>query len=164
MAGCQGTALPAPPVDAALPELSVPTEIADVHAFCDPPLGWIAQPLEQDSRHIRHSWHSPSGNTSYGVVYFTLPLPVGLKIVYWNFLSEMKKSQGTADLIQSDYDARLPGMRFTVDDSVHRLRFNLIVDGFQGWAVYASTSLAQPVVVEELHLAEQAREHTRMTR
>ena len=131
-----------------------------LRAECDPPVGWKPDPLKQDERHTHETWLSPTGKTAYGVIHFTLPLPVGVNVVHWQFLREMKKQQGDATLIEEQYDPKLPGIRFVVDDPIYRTRFNMIVDGFQGWAVYAGTVRDKPIAADELDLAEKAREHT----
>jgi hypothetical protein len=140
--------------------LTEPAPVASVLAECDPPIGWLPDPLKKDDRHTHQVWLSPSRRTAYGVIHFTLPLPVGVNIVYWQFLREMKRSEGEATLIERQNDPNLPGIRFVVDDPSYRTRFYLIVSGFEGWAVYAGTLRDQPIMPDELELAERARDHT----
>jgi hypothetical protein len=166
--GCQGNATR--PVSRSAVAISAPSyerigltgpiPVMSVRALCDPPIGWLPDPLKQDERHTHQVWVSPTRKTAYGVIHFGIPLPVGLSFVYWNFLAEMKRKQGYANLIEKHYDAQLPGMRFVVDDPIYRVRFNLIVNGFEGWAVYAGTLRAEAIDAAELQLAEKAREHT----
>ena len=161
-AGCQGVGARSPTTFPSedLSGLTRPAPVQTVLAQCVPPLGWKPDPLKKDDRHTHQVWLSPSGNTAYGVIHFALPLPVGVNIVYWQFLREMKNTEGQATLIQRQDDPTLPGIRFTVDDPNYRTRFNLIVKGFQGWAVYAGTERNQPIAPAELQLAERARDHT----
>lgn len=149
-----------PAVNVELIGLTDPFPVTSVRAECDPPIGWLPDPLKKDDRHTHQVWLSPSGRTAYGVIHFSIPLPVGVNLVFWNFMNEMRQSQGYANLIEKRYDATLPGMRFVADDPIYRVRFNLIVSGFQGWAVYAGTLRNQPLMPAELQLAERAREHT----
>ena len=162
VAGCQGTA-PRPVARSfptTWPSGTTLITLAAVRAQCDPPPGWKADPLKRDERHTHQVWLSPTGRTAYGVIYFSVPLPIGVSAVRWQFLREMKKQQGGATLIEDQYDPKLPGIRFVVDDPVYRTRFNLVVNGFQGWAVYAGTVRDQPIEPEELELAEKARDRT----
>ena len=41
------------------------------------PDGWTAEPLKKSGRHSHQIWLSPTGETAYGVIHFSLPLPVG---------------------------------------------------------------------------------------
>ena len=56
-------------------------------------------------------WLSPSGRTAYGVIYFSLPLPVGHDLTLWGFLDEMRHSEGEATLVSKQWDENLRGLR-----------------------------------------------------
>lgn len=135
-----------------------------LQAVCAPPIGWKAEPAEHLDRHTRQVWLSPSGKTAYGVIYFDMPLPVGPDLALWGFLREMEKHEGRAVLLSQSRDAHLPGIRFVAEGQHYRIRTNLIVRGWRGWAVYAGTLRDKPVAEEELASAESAREHTRVGR
>lgn len=140
--------------------LSQPVGVEAIAATCDPPAGWIAQPLRKSERHTHQIWLSPSGKTAYGVMHFKLPLPVGVSVVHWEFLREMKKREGEAVEISEKMDPALPGMRFVCEGGRYVMRVNMTVRGFEGWAAYAGTLRAQAIDEDELSLAEQARENT----
>ncbi len=133
---------------------------ADVAARVDPPLGWHTDPLKTSDRHQHQVWISPTGRTAYGVIHFSLPLPVGLDLVFWSFLREMKKREGEANLISKQFDDSIGGLRFVVEGGLYRMRISLVVDGFAGWAVYAGTLRATTIEPDELKLAEAARDGT----
>ena len=76
------------------------------------------------------------------------------------FLDQMKKTQGDATLLERQDDPKLPGVRFTARGGVYTLRANLIVQGWEGWAVYAGTQRGKPIDSIELDFALRAREHT----
>jgi hypothetical protein len=149
-----------PTTTASIADLSVPKANADVDAYVDPPIGWIAQPLKFTSRHRHQVWESPTGSTAYGVIRFLLPFPVGHDLLQWAFMREMKRTQGEAVLVSKQWDENLDGLRFVAEGGKYRVRVNLFVRGFAGWAVYAGTLRNSPIVPEELDLAERAREHT----
>ena len=140
--------------------LSQPLALESVEAQCDPPTGWIAQPLRKSDRHTHQIWLSPSGKTAYGVMHFKLPLPVGINVVHWEFLREMKKREGEAIEISQKMDPSLPGMRFVCEGGPYRMRVNMTVRGFEGWAAYSGTHPNEVVAQDELDLAEQAKENT----
>jgi hypothetical protein len=140
--------------------LCQPKPVETVLAECDPPTGWIPQPLHKSERHTHQIWVSPSGKTAYGVMHFKMPLPVGVSVVHWEFLREMKKKEGEAIEISERMDPALPGMRFVCEGGRYKMRVSMTVRGFEGWAAYAATLRAQPVDQDELELAEQARENT----
>jgi len=149
-----------PTTTASVSDLSTPHPNTDVDAYVDPPVGWIAQPLKFTSRHHHQVWESPTGKTAYGVIRFFLPVPVGHDLLQWAFMREMKRTQGQATLVSKQWDENLGGLRFVAEGGLYRVRVNLFVSGFAGWAVYAGTLLNSPVAQEELDLAERAREHT----
>lgn len=133
-----------------------------VEAVCYPPDGWTAEPLKQSGRHSHQIWLSPTGETAYGVIHFSLPLPVGPDLVLRAFIREMQKQEGSADLLAKESDSDLPGLRFEARGQVYHLWGNLMVRGFQGWAVYAGSRSGQPIAEAEFELAAAAREATRV--
>ena len=140
--------------------LNSPATVPAVEARCVPPQSWIAEPLKQSERHTHQVWLSPTGKTAYGVIHFKLPLPVGVRLVYWEFLREMKRKEGDATEISREDDPALPGLRFVCEGGRYRMRVNMVVDGFDGWAIYAGTLREFEIVPAELMLAERARENT----
>ena len=147
------------PVDATL-EFTAYNE--SVQATVSPPLGWRADPLKLSSDHAHQVWISPSGRTAFGVIRFSLPLPVGHEWALVGFMQNMKKSEGEGVLVSKQWDDTLPGIRFVADGGRYRVRTNLQVRGRSGWATYAGTLLAEPINDTELATAERAREATRM--
>ena len=140
--------------------LSNPHRVDSVEAMCTPPLGWKPDPLKHSERHDHQVWISPSGHTAYGVIHFSLPLPVSADFVLPFFLKQMKKSEGESILISKEKDPALPGMRFVAEGGLYKMRSNLIVRGWQGWAIYAGTLRKEEISPAELALAERARDHT----
>ena len=140
-----------------------PQSLATIDAVCVPPAGWKMEPLKSSEDHHHQVWLSPSGHTAYGVIHFGLPMPVSAGWVLDPFLKEMKKSEGEALLIgQPMRDDSLPGIRFTVEGGLYKMRINLICRGWRGWAVYAGTLRTEPEVPEELELAEWAKDMTKV--
>jgi len=144
--------------------LSIPFFDPDVIADCDPPVGWKAEPLKSSSNHNDQVWLSPTGDTAYGVIHFTMPLPVGQGLAFVGFLRQMKKTQGEATLLERHDDPELPGIRFVAAGGLYVIRTNLLVAGWDGWAVYAGTLKSGPILPKELDFAVRAREHTRVGR
>ncbi len=144
--------------------LTLPAFNTDVVAVCDPPIGWKPDPLKIGKNHIHEVWLSPSGATAYGVIHFTMPLPVGLNLALTGFLNEMKTTEGDATLLSRQNDPDLPGIRFVADGGLYRIRANLVVDGWEGWTVYAGTIRSKPILPEELDTAVRARENTHIGR
>jgi hypothetical protein len=140
--------------------LSNPRFDPNVLADCDPPLGWIDQPLQSAPDNVIHVWHSPTGDTAYGVIHFKMPLPAGGNLALSGFMAQMTKREGTAKLLEKRDDANLPGIRFVAEGKLHSLRGNLIVRGWEGWAIYAGTRTDRPINSAELSLAIAARERT----
>lgn len=149
---------PSPPADG----LSRPQYVDVVRADCVPPSGWGSQPLKADAHHTHQLWLSPSGRTAYGVIHFTLPFPVGHDLVLWAFLNEMRHGEGSAVLLNRQWDSNLDGIRFVAEGGLYTVRTNLLLRGFDGWAIYAGTNTHQDIVQQELALAERARERTRV--
>jgi hypothetical protein len=144
-------------------EIDKPEPLPEVDALVTPPAGWAADPIKSSEQHKHQVWKSPSGKTAYGIIHFSLPLPVPATWVLDPFLKEMKKSEGEANLLGPPLrDDALPGVRFTVEGGDYRMRINLICKGFRGWAVYAGTLRKEEEVPAELHLAEAARDRTKV--
>ena len=143
-------------------DLADPSSVETVQAICAPPIGWQIEPLKKSQRHAHQIWMSPTRRTAYGVIHMKLPLPVGENLVLQAYLREMKRSEGEAVLLSEEKDPKLPGLRFVAEGGMYKTRTNLIVDGWQAWAIYAGTVRGQDVMPDELDLAERAREHTRI--
>jgi hypothetical protein len=164
--GCSGVASNRPgnvPVVAAdrLPGLQELVFVPTVDATCPVPEGWQAQPLKKNSQHTHQVWISPSGKTAYGVIHTDLPLPIGPDLALVGFLSAMRKSEGSAQLIEKHANSQ--GIQFVAEGGIYRMRAQLIVKGWQAWAVYAATRRADPTVPDELKLAELAVGHTQVS-
>jgi hypothetical protein len=127
-----------------------------------PPIGWKPDPLKITDKSKHRVWLSPTGATAYGVIYFNLPLPVGANLALMGFLDQMKRTTGEAIVISQTEDDQLPGYRFIADGGHYRIRCNLMTRGFHGWAVYAGSLRARPVNPDEVRVAEQARELTKI--
>lgn len=164
LAGCSTARPNNPQTLQTLPGLTRPTYDHDVNAICDPPLGWKPDPLKVNSNHTHQAWLSPTRDTAYGVIHFQMPLPLGVGVALSGFLSNMKRTEGSADLLWKENDPNLPGIRFMAAGGIYCIRCNLIVDGWEGWACYAGTLRAKPINQEELDLAQRARDHTRVGR
>ncbi|HEV2295878.1 MAG TPA: hypothetical protein VGR35_18675 [Tepidisphaeraceae bacterium] len=140
-----------------------PTErlfVPSVQAACAPPDGWSMEPLKQSKNHTHQVWLSPTGSTAYGVIRFSLPLPVGPETVLYFFLREMRNSEGEARLISKRRDPALKGLRFVAEGGKYTVRTNLTTKGFRGWAIYAGTRRDREILPSELAMAELARENT----
>jgi hypothetical protein len=159
--GCRSTYVPPPqPPLAETTGLATPQYFDVVRAQCAPPAGWIPEPLKQDALHTHQLWLSPTRRTAYGVIHFNLPLPVSTDLALWGFLAQMKRTEGQATLLQKQSDANQNQLRFVAEGGQHRVRANLLVHGFEGWAIYAGTLKDDAVDAHELSLAENARDHT----
>jgi hypothetical protein len=148
--------------DAISSGLTPPVADDDLKAIICPPVGWKPEPPKVTSNHRHQIWLSKTGDTAYGIIYFGMPWPFGTNLVLGHFISEMKKSEGEATLLSQMDDDKLPGIRFEAEGGLYRIRCNLMVAGFHGWAVYAGTLRSRPVNPAELKLAEEAREQTRV--
>ncbi len=126
------------------------------------PDGWKPDPLKKSEKHTHQVWISPSGNTAYGVIHFTLPLALSAEFVLPFFMSEMRRTEGEATLLSRQSDEALPGVRFEAEGGEYRLSVNLITSGSEGWAIYAGVLRDKAVNVAELALAKEAREITRV--
>lgn len=141
-------------------DLNSPRFDADVVAVCVPPKGWKPQPLKETTSHVHQIWLSPTGDTAYGVIYFKLPLPVGANLAFSGFLSQMKQTEGDCTLLERHDDPKLPGIRFIARGGLYTIHANLLVRGWEGWAIYAGTERDKPVRSDELDIASRAREYT----
>jgi len=135
-----------------------------INAQVAPPAGWKLDPYKTSSTHWHAVWIGPSGRTAYGVIYFSLPLPVGYDLTLWGFLKEMKRNEGEATLESRQWDDDLHGVRFVARGGRYVVRTNLLLRGFHGWACYAGTLRNEAIVLEELSQAEAAREQTKFGR
>ncbi|MDP9174150.1 MAG: hypothetical protein M3O30_09830 [Planctomycetota bacterium] len=142
--------------------LAHPAYDSDIEAVVDPPLGWRADTVKSTSNHTHKAWLSPTGLTAYGIIHFQMPLPVGQNLALGGFLRQMKDTEGQANLLERADDPNLPGIRFVAEGGRYKIRANFIVDGWQGWAVYAGTLRNQQILPDELDTAVRAREHTRV--
>ncbi|MEA2710863.1 MAG: hypothetical protein QOF78_3464 [Phycisphaerales bacterium] len=138
--------------------LSAPTPIPELDALVVPPHDWTPEPFKNSLRHTHEVWVSPGGGAAYGVIHFTLPLPVGEEIALRGFLAEMKRAEGEATLLSKNRDG--DRLRFVAEGGKYRIRGILLTNGFYGWAVYAGSLRSRPVAVDDLALAVQARENT----
>lgn len=130
-----------------------------VEAVVAPPTGWTA--AEAGHGEITHLvWESPTKSSAYGVMYFTMPLPVAANYVLPEFIRRMKAETGQANLIDKQWDDERQGMRFIVENDKFRMRVLLVTRWFKGWAIYAGTRVNEPVAESELRAAEAAREAT----
>src|SRR6185503_11438885 len=64
-----------------------------VKATVVPPLGWTRLPVQKSADHTHETWLSPSGDTAYGIIHFSLPLPLGADIALCGFLREMRNRE-----------------------------------------------------------------------
>jgi hypothetical protein len=148
--------------DAALFE---PVLLPESNVLTAPPVGWRVEPVKRSARHTHHIWLSPSGQTAYGVIHFTMPaiaqvIPVPLDWVLRGYLDEMRKDQGEAVLLSKQRDPNLPGLRFVAEGGLYRTWTNLITSGRHGWAIYAGVLRDKPLSLHELELAREARDRT----
>ncbi len=160
--GCRADRTSSPPVATQPPftGLTTPQYVASLRATVAPPAGWTLGTREDSTAEGHQVWVSPTGKTAYGVINFSLPLPVGHDLVLWVFLNEMKRNEGEAKLLEKQWDPNQRLLRFVAKGGKYTVRTTLTVRGFRGWAVYAGTLTSDPVVPHELALAELAREHT----
>lgn len=146
-----------------------PEAVESVEAVCPVPAGWVAEPLKQGNNHKHQIWISPSGHTAYGVLLVSLPFPAALlptsyrlQRVLDGFLAEMKKREGRADLIERSDAPELGGIRFVAEGGQYKVHANLIVRGLRAWFVYAGTRQDESVIPDELAIAEQVRDGTKV--
>ncbi len=125
-----------------------------------PPAGFTPKPLEQDETSTQQVWVSSSKATAYGIVRFSLPLPVGPGFALPGFIAETAKKQGPTKLLASKAHPRSGGVEFTADLPLYHMRGILWTKGFTGWVVYASTDRSMPVDADDLAAALAARDAT----
>ncbi len=135
----------------------------DLEARVDPPQGWIAEPIKSSARHVHQVWLSPSRDTAYGVIRFSLPLPVGSGLALWGFLNEMKKTEGASDLLERHDDPDSNAIHFIARGGRYTVRGRIQTDGWKAWVAYAGTVTNQPVRRQELRQAEEARDRTQLS-
>jgi hypothetical protein len=134
----------------------------DLQALVTPPSQWQAEPIKASPKHAHQVWISPGRSVAYGVIRFNLPWPVGQDLTLGGFLREMKRTEGQADLLEKKNDPNLPGLRFVAQGGLYKVRGNLFVQGWRAWVVYAGTKVNVEPDANELQVAEQARESTRI--
>ena len=87
-----------------------------------------------------------------------MPLPLGNAIALAAFLSELRRSEGDARLIsKSPLDDRLA---FVAEGGRYRVNGIILTRGKAGWALYAGTLRDEPLSLDEISLAVQARDST----
>ena len=125
-------------------------------------MGWTLQRSDNTARYIQRVWVSPSGKTSYGVVRFNLPFPVGDEIALNGFLAQLRRDEGEAVLLSESKDAAQDRLIFAAEGGRYRLNGIIVTRGFHGWVVYDGTLRNQSRALDELASAVQARENTRL--
>jgi hypothetical protein len=144
-------------------ELTAPQLWPSLDAAVVPPVGWKAEPPKKSPKHEHQVWLSPTGRTAYGVIRFSMQLPVSEEMaLQMGVLPQMRRTEGDATLLWSKRDPAIDGLRFEAEGGIYRLRSSLRTRGWKGWVVYAGTLRNQEIVPEELELAELARENTRV--
>jgi hypothetical protein len=140
------------------PSASRAVRIEPLDAICVPPAGWTLDRSDDAKRYSQRVWLSPTDRTSYGVIHFTLPFPLGNSIALAGFLSELRRSEGDARLIsKTPLDDRLA---FVAEGGRYRVNGIILTRGAAGWAVYAGTLRAGPLAFDEVSLAVHARDST----
>ena len=133
--------------------------IEQLDAICLPPPGWTLKPSDQTDRYAQRVWVSPTGRTSYGVIRFIMPLPVGNNLALTGFLAEMKRTEGDSHLISKTplSDGRLA---FVAEGGRYHTNGIILTRGTSGWAIYAGTLRSGPLALDEISLAVHARDST----
>ena len=137
------------------------TAMPALDAIVSPPAGWRADPIKSDARSTHQTWISPTGQTAYGVIRFSLPFPLGRDIALWGFISEMKRSEGDAALLKKYEDPQSGMLRFEAEGGLYRIDGIILTRGFRGWVAYSGLLREGQILLDELALAVQARENTR---
>jgi hypothetical protein len=140
-----------------------------VEAFVIPPTGWTMDPPKVSDERTHLTWLSPSRDTAYGVVYFSVPtiatlLPEGRWLheqAVGKYVEGFQEEEPDAELVDNEWDDRLNAMRVEVEGGPYHVRSILALRGGSGWNVYAGSTRGEPIVEEEYDLAVQAREATR---
>ena len=169
--GCQHADPAAPVVALALPATAPTTapasrpvataaSPAELRAQPVPPANWRPEPTERDKQSVRQVWVSPTRETGYGIVYFSMPLPFGPGLALPGFIGETTKAKGPTTLISRQADPRTGGISFIADLPLYRMHGIIQTRGFSGWVVYATTTRGHPVQDDEFALAVQARDAT----
>jgi hypothetical protein len=145
---------------------SAPPQVATVRVdeldtVVHPPLGWTVQRADDTNRYVQRVWVSPSGRTSYGVIRFTLPLPVSEEMALTGFLTRMRQSEGEAHLLSKKRDEAQDRLQFTAEGGRYRLDGIIVTRGFHGWVIYDGVLRNASPALDEVALAVQARENTR---
>src|SRR5581483_935550 len=94
LVGCSHRIPSTQPLQTATTRSSELRYVESVDAYAAVPAGWHADPLKVSATHKHQVWLSPTGHTAYGIIHFTLPLPVGHDLALWGFLENMKRSEG----------------------------------------------------------------------
>jgi hypothetical protein len=143
-------------------DLTPPRPDGEVLARVTPPVGWQPDPIKSSDRHTHEVWISPSGSTAYGVSHFShfLLFLASDDRVLAEVLKGMKQTSGETQLLASQKDKQIDGLRFVANSGPYTVYGNLIRRGTDGWVVYAGTMRDKPVAGEELRLAEVARDRT----
>ena len=124
---------------------------------CDPPsAGTLIR--SKTARHTHQVWLQPplatprtASSTS------TSRSHVGQNLALSGFTpTNGATPRGTLTLLSHQDDPKLGGIRFVAEGGLYRIRANLIVDGWEGWAVYAGTLRGKDVDQKELDLAEKS--------
>lgn len=134
--------------------------ITDLHARCVPPEGWTPRPTPASSRAQQIVWFSPSGETTYGVIYIPLPLPLGEQLVLWGFLGEMRQREKQAVLREKSFDRAADALRFVAEMPTYTMHGKLVVHGTSSWVMFASTANGRPIEQDKFMEARKAREAT----
>jgi hypothetical protein len=142
--------------------LADPEYSAELHALIVPPIGWQPSVLPAKFNAFHQVWVSPSGRTAYGIIRFSLPLPLPHDPVLWVFMKEMRKKEGQADLLQKGWDADRRGLRAVIAGRRYTIRTTITIRGLSGWITYAGTLRNEPLETGELETAEAARERTEL--
>lgn len=132
----------------------------ELQALIVPPVGWQPGIIPADFGAHHLIWISPSGRTAFGVIRFSLPLPLPHDPVLWFFLREMRQKEGKAELLSKAWDSDRRRLRAVIDGSRYTLRATFTLRGLSGWITYAGTVRDEPIASEELSTAEAAREGT----
>jgi hypothetical protein len=141
--------------------LSEPVLNEALNATVVSPEGWTRQEVSRAFNHVHENWVSPTGKTSYGIIHFMMPIPVGTENAFrYGFLAQMKRDEGEATVLEQAWDESIEGLRFVAEGGRYRIRTFFVVRGLRGWAVYAGTLKNEAVIETELELAERAREAT----
>jgi hypothetical protein len=142
--------------------LADPEYSAELQALIVPPIGWQPSILPAKFNAFHQLWISPSGRTAYGVIKFSLPLPLPHDPVLWAFMKEMRKKEGQADLLHKGWDPRRRGLRAVIEGGRFTIRTTITLRGLSGWITYAGTLRNEPIEPGELETAEAARDRTEL--